>query len=161
MCSNLNAFLLSCFYVVNLFELLEDSQSLVPGYHHRHKKWILSFSPIKSNHNHYSCKEDILLCCWTLPDGHPFSAYADSLPRNLRTLSLTGMMVEPGAMASAGKKVPDILHLRYDPFVFNGPSYVAEIPGVFPLLQTLKVRWESMLMCHSTNGVGISVPSLL
>ncbi|KAG5265538.1 hypothetical protein AALO_G00243590 [Alosa alosa] len=76
----------------------------------------------------------------TVMNGHPFRGYATSLPRTLRTLSLTGMMMRPGAMALAAKKVPDLQHLHYDPFDFKGDIIIVEIPRLFPQLQTLKIR---------------------
>lgn len=76
----------------------------------------------------------------TLPDGHPFGGFANFLPETLRTLSLTGMSVSQEALTMASKRVPDLQHLHYDPFELDGDKTVAEIPRLFPLLQTLKVR---------------------
>ncbi|KAL2099115.1 hypothetical protein ACEWY4_005595 [Coilia grayii] len=80
----------------------------------------------------------------TVNYGHPLSVYADVLPRKLKNMSLSGMMVESGAMVLAGSKVPDLLHLCYDPFVFNGHSCLEEISRFFTQLQSLKVRYYSV-----------------
>ncbi|XP_062379656.1 uncharacterized protein im:7136021 [Sardina pilchardus] len=79
----------------------------------------------------------------TVKKGHPFRGYARSLPGTLRSLSLTGMVVTPGALPLAAKKVPDLQHLHYDPFDVKG-DIIAEIPRLFPQLQTLKIRSNGM-----------------
>ncbi|XP_028852216.1 uncharacterized protein LOC114799594 isoform X2 [Denticeps clupeoides] len=76
----------------------------------------------------------------TSPEGYPLSIYAQSLPVTLKCLTLTRVMAEPEALRIIGKAVPGLQHFHLDQCSSHCSS-IKEIPKLFPLLQTLNLRY--------------------
>ncbi|XP_028852207.1 uncharacterized protein LOC114799594 isoform X1 [Denticeps clupeoides] len=76
----------------------------------------------------------------SVTQGYPLSIYAQSLPVTLKCLTLTRVMAEPEALRIIGKAVPGLQHFHLDQCSSHCSS-IKEIPKLFPLLQTLNLRY--------------------
>ncbi|XP_026856091.2 uncharacterized protein im:7136021 isoform X2 [Electrophorus electricus] len=115
-------------------------------------------SSLKSLTVHYRCSaEDSRMCnlkTWlsTLPVlselnislGYHLGTYANSLPVTVRSLSLRGMLADLKAMRKTAQRVPDLLDFHLDPCCHERPSPIAELPQLFPKLQSLEMRHHNV-----------------
>ncbi|XP_058255466.1 uncharacterized protein im:7136021 isoform X1 [Hemibagrus wyckioides] len=72
--------------------------------------------------------------------GYQLGVYANSVPPTVYRLSLKGVMAEFKALRDLAQSVPDLLHLHLDLCFHNKQSLIAEIPHLFPKLQSLAIR---------------------
>ncbi|XP_066529284.1 uncharacterized protein im:7136021 isoform X2 [Hoplias malabaricus] len=72
--------------------------------------------------------------------GYELGAYAKSVPGTVQNLQLKAVVGELEDVREIALKVPDLLCLHLDLYCRNTHSYVAELPQLFPKLQSLKIR---------------------
>ncbi|XP_060788973.1 uncharacterized protein im:7136021 isoform X2 [Neoarius graeffei] len=76
--------------------------------------------------------------------GYELGAYANSVPATVHRLSLKGVMAEIKALRDLAQRVPDLLHLHLDLYFHKKQSLIAEIPWLFPKLQSLAIRYHKV-----------------
>ncbi|XP_047677597.1 uncharacterized protein im:7136021 isoform X1 [Tachysurus fulvidraco] len=72
--------------------------------------------------------------------GYQLGVYANSVPPTVHRLSLKGVRADFNALRVLAQRVPDLLHLHLDLCFHNIQSLIAEIPQLFPKLQSLAIR---------------------
>ncbi|XP_053489728.1 uncharacterized protein im:7136021 isoform X1 [Ictalurus furcatus] len=72
--------------------------------------------------------------------GPPLGVYANSVPATVQHLSLKGVMAEFKALRDLAHRVPDLLHLHLDLCFHKRQRVIAEVPWLFPKLQSLAIR---------------------
>ncbi|XP_047677598.1 uncharacterized protein im:7136021 isoform X2 [Tachysurus fulvidraco] len=75
-----------------------------------------------------------------VPVGYQLGVYANSVPPTVHRLSLKGVRADFNALRVLAQRVPDLLHLHLDLCFHNIQSLIAEIPQLFPKLQSLAIR---------------------
>ncbi|KAL7873521.1 hypothetical protein AOLI_G00125920 [Acnodon oligacanthus] len=76
--------------------------------------------------------------------GHRLGAYANSVPVTVQSLSLKGVVGELKALREMAQQVPDLLCLHLDLCCHERHSFIAEVPQLFPKLQSLKMRHHNV-----------------
>ncbi|KAL6478109.1 hypothetical protein MHYP_G00139440 [Metynnis hypsauchen] len=76
--------------------------------------------------------------------GYQLGAYANSVPGTVQSLSLKGVVGELTAMREMAQQVPDVLCLHLDLCCHERHSFIAEVPQLFPKLQSLKMRHHNV-----------------
>ncbi|TSW08331.1 hypothetical protein Baya_13527 [Bagarius yarrelli] len=72
--------------------------------------------------------------------GYQLGVYARSVPPTVQRLSLKGVMADLKALRELAQQVPDLLHLHMDLCSYKRQSFIAEVPCLFPKLQSLAIR---------------------
>ncbi|XP_026775178.2 uncharacterized protein im:7136021 isoform X1 [Pangasianodon hypophthalmus] len=72
--------------------------------------------------------------------GYQLGVYVNSVPATVHHLSLKGVMAEVKALRDLAQRVPDLLHLHLDVCFHKRQSIIAEVPWLFPKLQSLAIR---------------------
>ncbi|XP_017540206.1 uncharacterized protein im:7136021 [Pygocentrus nattereri] len=76
--------------------------------------------------------------------GYQLGANANSVPGTVQSLSLKGMVGELKALREMAQQVPDLFYLHLDLCGHERHSFIAEVPQLFPKLQSLKMRHHSV-----------------
>ncbi|XP_076835154.1 uncharacterized protein LOC143481091 [Brachyhypopomus gauderio] len=119
---------------------------------------LRGFSSLRSLTVQYRCPaEDSSMCnlkTWlaTLPDisdlsislGYHLGAYANWVPVTVRSLSLRGVVADLKALRKMARRVPDLSDFHLDLCCHERPSLIAELPQLFPKLQSLKMRHRNV-----------------
>ncbi|KAF5892252.1 uncharacterized protein DAT39_018042, partial [Clarias magur] len=71
--------------------------------------------------------------------GYQLGVYANLVPATVHRLSLKGVMAECKALRNLAQHVPDLLHLHLDLHFHKRQSLIAEVPCLFPKLESLVV----------------------
>ncbi|XP_072546612.1 uncharacterized protein [Salminus brasiliensis] len=85
-----------------------------------------------------------LLSELSISRGHPLGAYSNSVPRTVHSLSLKGVVAELKAVREMAQQLPDLLCLHLDLCCRERQNLLAEVPQLFPKVQTLKIRHHNV-----------------
>lgn len=128
--------------------LTEDAVRLVPGlkslaifYKHSHQE-ILERWPSPVYHLKTWLSDLPQLSTLVVVNGPPVKNYVTSIPATLSSLTLCVAGLSSEEMAAVSAQVPNLLHLHIDPWPSYLGAHTAQIPQLFPKLQSLKLRHE-------------------
>ncbi|KAG9268206.1 hypothetical protein AMEX_G17152 [Astyanax mexicanus] len=76
--------------------------------------------------------------------GHPLGMYSDSVPGTVRSLSLKGVRTELRTVRDMAQQLPDLLFLHLDLYCHEKQNLIAEVPQLFPKVQTLEMRHHNV-----------------
>ncbi|KAM8914467.1 uncharacterized protein AB9W97_009750 isoform 1-T3 [Spinachia spinachia] len=91
--------------------------------------------------------------------GPPLKKYVTSIPATVTDLTLCAAELSLEDMAAVAVQVPNLLHLHIDPWPLHRGAHTAQIPHLFPKLQSLKLRHEHVpekdfLRLHRLQDLG-------
>ncbi|XP_053366162.1 uncharacterized protein im:7136021 isoform X2 [Clarias gariepinus] len=85
-----------------------------------------------------------LLSVLNISLGYRLGLYANLVPATVHHLSLKRVIADSKALRDLAQRVPDLLHLHLDLNSYKRQSFIAAVPHLFPKLESLVVRHNTV-----------------